>query len=189
VRSLALLESVLLLASIGCQSASPAEQKLPPAPTRMAGKFVCRGDDCRQEQPRLPDTGEWRCAEHGKVVWCAGGEPAAGVVAGAPDLGFRCAVRWGKSALSGERVCIDRSPDYPNGARAAYDCAYDQELSMARVCKKSAALAEPLPPGAEPACWLSKDCPSGRCDRGVCSCQADADCVHGHCKPGGACGS
>src|SRR3954470_16663410 len=30
--------------------------------------------------PRLPDTGEWRCADRGHVVWCTGGEPAAGVV-------------------------------------------------------------------------------------------------------------
>jgi hypothetical protein len=185
VRASALVEGLLLALSIGCQASPRAERRQlePPAP-RRAGAFACSAGECRQPQPRLPDTGEWRCAERAKVVWCAGGEPAAGVVPGAPDARFQCAARWGGGTVT-ERVCIDRRPDYPDGARDDYDCRYDQERGLARVCRKQRAATGPaFSPLALPACWLDRDCPSQRCDRGACACRADADCERGRCRDG-----
>jgi hypothetical protein len=190
---LLLFEALWLTSSVGCQQPRRAEPKpLRPAASasaalqvalapRPAGRFLPQGGKLRQEHPRLPDTAEWRCAEHGKVVWCAGGEAAAGVVSGPPDPGYRCGPRWG---TAGERVCIDEHPDYPSDG---YQCAFEQELSIARVCQRAEAWqGAALPPRALPACWLDRDCPAGRCDRGACGCGADQDCQSGRCQ-GGAC--
>lgn len=158
---------------------APATALIP----RAASRFVCRDSECRQAHPRLPDTGEWRCAERAQVVWCTGGEPAAGVVSGPADVRFRCGPRWGQAAA--ERVCIDEQPDYPE-ERADYTrCSFDQERGMARVCGAKESL-EPAPParGAVPACWLDRDCPSARCDRGACTCSSHSDCQVGSCRRG-----
>jgi len=163
VRAPALLEALLLLHA--CQAPRP-EKPLPAPPARRASAFVCRDGVCRQTQPRLPDNGEWRCAERGRVVWCAGGEAAAGVVPSATDTRFSCGPRRGHE---GERVCIDRSPDYPDDA--PYHCSFEQELGTVRVCKSdgSATAFVALPAHAKPMCWLDRDCAAQRCDRGTCT--------------------
>lgn len=195
--SLALIELLALTTSVGCKTtarAAPthhgsASNATPSALTpllapRAAGRFSCRGGTCRQEQPRLPDSGEWRCADRGHVVWCAGGEPAAGVVKGPPTPAYRCGARWGSS---GERVCLDEHPDYPEGQPENLRCSFEQEQGSTRVCKVGEPWRGPaLSAGAVPACWLDRDCPSGTCDRGACTCQADADCRSGRCR-GGVC--
>jgi hypothetical protein len=184
---LVLFELVLLTACVGCQPSKRAEPKSKSAPSallapRAASRFLRVGDMLRQAQPRLPDTGEWRCAERDGVVWCAGGEAAAGVVAGPPDPGYRCGRRWGDTAV--ERICIDEHPDYPNDG---YQCAFEQERGVARTCRKSVAAPGPaLPSRALPACWVDRDCPVGHCERGACSCSQSADCKSGRCE-GGAC--
>jgi hypothetical protein len=188
---LTLLELMFLEASVGCRPQAKHESLATSATSqlaralapRAAGRFTCRSGNCRQEQPRLPDTGEWRCAEREQVVWCAGGEPAAGVVRGPADPSFRCGPRWGQA---NERVCIDPHPDYPDAERDAYSCSFDQERSMARVCRESAPRpGRPLgQPRALPACWLDRDCPAGACDRGVCTCKTDAECQVGRCQSG-----
>jgi hypothetical protein len=132
----------------------------------------------------LPDSGEWRCADRDGVVWCAGGQAPAGVAPGAADTGFRCGVRWGKD--SSERVCVDTAPDYPgHGLR---DCRFEQERGIERWCQAGGsqrhAAAETLPAAALPACWLSRDCGSGNCDRGACRCDRDSDCQLGRCQAG-----
>lgn len=117
------------------------------------------------------------------MVWCAGGETAAGVVNGPPDPRYRCAPRWGKA--QSERICIDREPDYPSTRRRDFSCRFNQERGITRECALT--LAEPGRPLHEralPACWLSQDCRSGRCDRGTCGCQNDADCEVGRCEQG-----
>jgi hypothetical protein len=189
---LTLVELMLLTASVGCTPHAKHEPSVAASATsllvralapRAAGRFSCSDGTCRQEQPRLPDTGEWRCAEREQVVWCAGGEPAAGVVPGPADSRFRCGPRWGQAQ---ERVCIDPHPDYPDGAENDYACSFDQERGIARACRR----AEPRPPRplaparALSACWLDRDCPSGACDRGVCTCQIDAQCQIGRCQAG-----
>jgi hypothetical protein len=152
---------------------------------RAVSRFTCQDGTCRQEQPRLPDTGEWRCADLGHVVWCAGGEPAAGVVSGPVDARFRCGPRWG--GAKSERVCIDQQPDYPGGQSETYQCGFEQERGVARVCRsgdawRGAALAA----SAVPACWLDRDCASGVCDRGACRCSGPEQCQTGRCA-GGVC--
>ena len=189
---------LLALAScFGCQARSSQHEQRP-APTagsagarldhlvapRASAPFACSGDVCSQPYPRLPDSGEWRCAESGGVVWCAGGQPAAGVAPGAPSPGYRCGARFGAGS-SFERVCIDRHPDYPRDRTGDYACAFAQERGMTRVCQRASAPATaPLASNALPACWLGKDCSSGVCDRGSCRCSADKDCEAGRCRLG-----
>ncbi len=188
------LELLLLVAMTACQAPPRAEKSARPRATgsravpvslapRPASSFSCDSDRCLQLHPRLPDSGEWRCAERGQVVWCAGGEPAAGVVSGPPDPGYRCGRRWGQARQ--ERVCVDRSPDYPSQRRGEHSCRFKQERGIARECVLGAAeVGKPLPEHALPACWLNQDCPSQRCERGTCSCSADQDCEAGHCEQG-----
>jgi hypothetical protein len=191
--SLVVIELLLLASCVGCKhpKRTPPEHAVPSATDalraalapRPAGHFSLQDGKLRQEHPRLPDTGEWRCAERSQVVWCAGGQPAAGVVAGPPDRGFRCGPRWGQRSGQRERVCIDEHPDYPGND--AYQCSFDQERGIARVCRvEQASPAIVLVPHALAACWLDRDCPSGRCDRGACTCASQADCESGHCERG-----
>jgi hypothetical protein len=188
------LEQALLLAlSVGCQNG--VSEKEPPArsvPSAMplrsllavprADRFSCGAAQCVQSHPRVPDSGQWRCAESERVVWCAGGEPAAGVAPAAPDPAYRCGPRFG--AVS-ERICIDEHPDYPPPQMGRNNCTFAQERGLSRVCEAGATSApKPLSPGALPACWLGKDCGSGSCDRGTCRCAADRDCERGVCSSG-----
>ena len=186
----ALFELLALTSIVGCQQPTRAESKPHVAASasslraalapRRASRFELVGDTWRQTQPRLPDTGEWRCADRAGLVWCAGGEAAAGVVTGPPDPGYRCGARWGNTA--GERVCIDDHPDYPDGA---YRCAFEQERGSARICRPaSAPPRSALPPRALPACWVDRDCPAGRCERGACACSRQEDCTNGRCADG-----
>jgi len=190
--SFVLFELVVLASSVGCQQ--PKKSPPPPPPHAMpsasaltallvprgASRFHEVDGKLRQEQPRLPDTGEWRCAEQGRVVWCAGGEAAAGIVSGPPDHAYRCGPRWGRK--NGERVCIDEHPDYPGDG---YQCAFEQERGLARVCQPAPAWhGAALAARAVPACWLDHDCPAGRCDRGTCGCRVSQDCASGRCESG-----
>jgi len=193
-RRLLAIELALLAAVLGCKQPPRPEKSHRPARAsasitpvslapRPASNFVCGPDGCVQLHPRLPDSGEWRCAERGQVVWCAGGETAAGVVSGPPDRRFRCATRWGKGR--GERVCIDREPDYPGAQRRDFSCRFEQERGIARRCALTPAEpSQPLHAQALPGCWLNQDCRSGRCDRGSCGCESDADCEVGRCEQG-----
>jgi hypothetical protein len=194
MRASVVVIELLLASCVGCKhpkQGSPPERGVTSAPDelraalapRPAGRFSLQGGKLRQEHPRLPDTGEWRCAERARVVWCAGGEAAAGVVPGPPDPGFRCGPRWGQRDGERERVCIDEHPDYPGND--TYQCSFEQERGIARVCRaEPSAPATALAPYAVAACWLDRDCPAGRCDRGACACVTQADCQSGHCQRG-----
>lgn len=150
---------------------------------RQTAPFRCGAEACVQSHPSLPDSGEWRCAESEQVVWCAGGEPAAGVVPAPPDPRYRCGQRFGTGPS--ERVCIDEAPDYPPPHAQRNRCSFSQERGVERWCKPGAAQARrPLAEGALPACWLGRDCRSGSCDRGACRCNGDADCDRGACSLG-----
>jgi hypothetical protein len=190
LREKLLLELCTLALCLACQdgskaprprakSAPSAAQLLAPAP---AAGFECVAEICSQLYPRLPDTGEWRCADAGGVVWCAGGEPAAAVVPGPADPAYRCGTRFGSAR---ERVCLDEHPDYPAAGAAHYRCSFAQERGVTRVCKREApGPAQPLSARALPACWLDKDCPAGACDRGTCRCSNDGQCERGACRLG-----
>lgn len=137
-----------------------------------ASDFVCDGGLCTQRHVRLPDDGEWRCAEREGVAWCAGGEPAAGVVAVASDRGFLCGERRiprdAPADRRRERICIDPSPDIPPGAREAYSCRFAQERGVTRECIEKPTPVRPPPARTAPDCWLDADCAPGSCDRGQC---------------------
>jgi hypothetical protein len=188
-----------VLSTVACQGARPephgassaaVASHATPALTsllspRASSRFACQGRVCRQSYPRLPTSGEWRCAESGRVVWCAGGEPAAGVVEGTTDMHFRCGKRVGQDP-KGERVCLDTAPEYP-GDSAISRCSFEQERGIVRVCKTESSEPQsprPLPAHVVAACWLDRDCPSGRCDRGACVCTSDAGCESGRCAGG-----
>lgn len=186
---LVMFELLGLTSIVGCQQPTRPEPKPHVAASaslaaalapRRASRFQIVGNTLRQAQPRLPDTGEWRCAERDGVVWCAGGEAAAGVVSGPPDPGYRCGARWGGEGA--ERVCIDEHPDYPDGS---YRCAFEQERGNARICRPATEQRRSaLPARALAACWLDRDCPAGRCERGACACATDRNCTSGRCDSG-----
>ena len=134
---------------------------------REASEFVCEGERCVQRHPRLPDTGEWRCAEREGVVWCAGGEPAAGVVALPPSRGYTCGERRKSERGRRERVCVDAAPDYPSDRAGEFSCRFTERGE--RECVRRASALKPLARPAMPNCWLDADCESARCDRGTCA--------------------
>lgn len=151
----------------------------------LAGGFACQGDVCVQAHPRLPDDGEWTCAELAGAVLCAGGEPASGAVPGPPDEGWWCGPRRGKA----ERVCLDLDPDRP--AAAGWRCGFEHVPRDRRRCVRAPPAAPALgdactgdaacPRGARCAgrrclpvrpraeCWLDQDCGKGRCVLGTCA--------------------
>ena len=103
------------------------------------------------------------------------------------DAGWFCGARRGGDP--GARVCVDLSPDFPDGRARGWRCRTLHDGPARRVCERDAAahtLAEACDPGhpcvdgsrcAEgwcvperpaPGCWLQTDCPGGRCRFGSC---------------------
>ncbi len=174
------VSGLLLGLAVSCADAIPADPAGKPsvrrpaasAPSlapRPASAFVCDGATCLQRHVRLPDDGEWRCAEQGGVVWCAGGEPAAGVVNEPTERGYRCGPRRGSKHV--ERVCVDTQPDYPEALGRSYSCRFAQERGVMRECRELTPPPgrQPAPPRGVPECWLDQDCSPRRCDRGSCA--------------------
>jgi hypothetical protein len=174
-----------------------------------APPFTCQGERCTQRHARLPDEGEWTCADAAGAVVCVGGERAAGVVAAPPDPAWICGARRASEppatgerlaatspAPLGPRVCVDLSPDVPDGDLARWRCHFESGPPAARVCEpaKGAAVlgvacdrqhpcvdgaacvgARCLPAaGPAPSCWLDGDCPGGACRFGTCRPEAAA---------------
>jgi hypothetical protein len=154
-----------------------------------AEEFRCEGARCDQRHPRLPDAGEWECADIAGAVFCRGGEPPAGAPPAASDPGFVCGPREKNGlATTSERLCVDWSPDFPDGASAAHGqrCRFEEQHAAVRVCEQdpkahsvgdacdrehpcigglvciASARAELgarcVPPRPEPTCWVDGDC-------------------------------
>ncbi len=158
---------VILLALLAASCREKAA-KLAPAPrarTLEASKFICQGALCRQRHVRLPDDGEWRCAEREGLVWCAGGEPAAGVISAPRQRGYVCGQRRGHD----ERVCVDVSPDYPSAIPGQHRCRFVAEDGFWRECERERVATRARGALGPPDCWLDADCAPGRCDRGTCA--------------------
>jgi hypothetical protein len=164
----------------------------------LSPPFRCEGTRCTQRHPRLPDEGEWECADIAGAVVCRGGEPPAGTPPGGRGRGFACGERRGPLATAKERVCVDLSPDLPEGAAPGVRCHFEGTGSLVRVCELGterpslgAACSRQRPcvdgarcvplagaaseegrcaPGKpEPSCWLPRDCDAGSCRFGTCT--------------------
>lgn len=154
-----------------------------------AAEFHCTGDVCIQPHARVPDAHEWTCADAGGASLCLSKALASGVVSTPVDAGFICGSRRIQRSKSGERICIDLSPDFPNGQPHDWNCHFEHETGVTRVCRHqpSAALGDAcehsrpacpdgancieghcLPQRAAPACWLDRDCESKTCRFGSC---------------------
>jgi hypothetical protein len=155
-----------------------------------SGPFQCaqNGNDCTQRHPRMPDDGEWECIDMDGVVMCKGGEPAAAVVEGAPDLGWMCGTH-AQGPRGPEKLCLDFAPDRPNGELDGWKCSYDHQRGEKRICKRNqgakrlggpcaagcpegAACVEDrcIPAKPSPSCWFDTDCEGGgTCRYGTCS--------------------
>src|SRR5262249_53676340 len=144
------------------------------------GPWTCKRD-CEQGYPRLPDDGQWECADLDGVAVCRGGVAAAGVVPGPPDPGWRCGAK-----PDGERVCIDATAETPAGGRG-WLCHFTHAPIERRVCEhdaKGPPVGAPCEAGCapdthcaggrceldepKPGCWLDEDCHGGRCMHGSC---------------------
>jgi hypothetical protein len=168
VRAAVLGSSTALAVLVACDDVRPGAHAVQ---TRRveASEFSCDAGRCVQRHVRLPDDGEWRCAEAEGVAWCAGGEPAAGVVSAPAERGFACGRRRGPLT---ERVCVDESPDYPGGERGRYRCRFLQERGTQRECVEESVAVRAVVARGAPDCWLDRDCASGTCDRGRCTREA-----------------
>ena len=150
-----------------------------------AASFVCSGVTCEQPHPRMPDDGEWRCADSGGATICAGGEPAAGVAPAAIDSGWFCGHRRG--ATPPERVCVDFSPDFPDGNMYGWRCRTLYDGPVRRVCERDApgrTLTAACDAGRP--CVDGSRCVDGRCipDRPAPACVLQTDCASGRCRFG-----
>ncbi len=140
--------------------------------------FRCRDERCEQAIPRLPDDGEWECADVDGVVVCRSHSPAAGVVEGPADPAWIC-------GEGDPRVCVDFSPARPESAAddgpSIYRCHFDHEAGIRRICepRRGRRLGSTCGEG---------DCPRGlACVTGIClpaflprpDCWTDRDCAEG----------
>jgi hypothetical protein len=154
--------------------------------------FSCAGQPCVQLQARRPDDGEWTCVDGAGAEVCLSAGRAAGVAPAPADPAWICGVRRGAAPRAGEpepRVCVDFSPDVPDGDAAAWRCRAVNGPAPSRVCERGAAdgslglacdRSRPCVDGAvcasgrcvparpAPSCWLDDDCPGGACRFGTC---------------------
>jgi hypothetical protein len=154
-----------------------------------ASPFLCRGGECAQAHPRLPDDGDWSCAEMAGAALCLGGEPPAAVPAAAPAPGWICGRHAGRSAdpAAPERVCVDLSPDFPDGSMTGWRCRYQHHPTPQRLCQRQAGAHQLTDPcDQRRPCIDGAHCVSGRCVPGhpAPSCWVDGDCGDGACRFG-----
>lgn len=159
---------------------------------REAPPFTCIGALCRQRPPRLPDDGDWSCGDMEGAAVCAGGSIAAGLPSTLAAPGWQCGARRRQDELGAAtaRICVDLSPDTPDGQALGWRCHYESAPAPVRICERvdgrallggpCAARHAPCPlgaacvdgrclparPGAD--CWLDEDCPSRACAFGSC---------------------
>jgi hypothetical protein len=158
--------------------------------SELAPRFRCRGARCTQVLPRVPDDGEWECADLGGAVLCRGGAAPAGVARPSHDPGWRCGARRQSSAA--ERVCLDLDPDYPNARSKSFRCRYELEgAKLTRSCESSNEPLLGLRCRSQAECPVDASCISGICLPpsltpncwGALDCAADERCVYGSCTP------
>jgi hypothetical protein len=187
---------------LGWRCAFPGRARLCVDRRADAPAFTCVGDRCTQAHARRPDDGEWTCVDSAGAVVCESAGRAAGVAPAPADSAWACGARRGAARAArslraaGEaddggatRICVDFSPDVPDGDLAGWRCRSENGPSPSRVCERGTspgALAvtcdagRPCVDGAlcaggrcvparpAPSCWLDDDCPGGACRFGTC---------------------
>jgi hypothetical protein len=154
-----------------------------------ADAFACESMTCTQRHARQPDEGEWTCSDDDGIAVCVGGQPAAGVSSAGTDPGWICGDRRGAPDRLGRRVCVDLSPDFPDGHASGFRCHWSYDRGAARVCTRDVlahVVGDPcdgsrpcvagalcvagrcLPPMPRPSCALDADCEGGACCFGSC---------------------
>lgn len=155
--------------------------------SESAGPFLCTGATCEQHHPRLPDDGEWDCADFAGVVVCRSTSSAAGTPPGSMDAGFVCGPRSGRAAAGGERLCVDLAPDFPDGSPRRWRCRFAARNGLVRRCDRDdQAHTVTDPCDRMHPCISGLSCAAGRCvpQEPAPSCWLDADCDHGSCRFG-----
>jgi hypothetical protein len=159
--------------------------------------FSCEGDRCKQAHARRPDDGEWTCVDAAGAEVCESAGRAAGVAPAPGDAAWICGARRAAARgdgvaandADGPRVCVDFSPDLPDGDIAAWRCRAVNGPAPVRVCERGAgpgalgvacdrarpcvdgslcAAGRCVPARPAPSCWLDDDCPGGACRFGTC---------------------
>jgi hypothetical protein len=152
-----------------------------------AGRFSCDGTTCTQNYARQPDEGEWTCSDDAGIAVCVGSERAAGVSTAGTDPGWLCGERRRARDRLGDRVCIDLSPDFPEGRATGFRCRWSYDRGASRVCVRDsrAHVVGDACDAARP-CVLGALCTGARCvvPKPRPSCALDADCEGGSCRFG-----
>ncbi len=145
-----------------------------------ARRFECKGNECRQRFPRVPDASDWECADVDGMVVCRQRSAPAGIVSGAREPGWIC-------NGASRALCVDLSPDRPGAT--SYDCHFVHDPVVERTCRPrvkpilGAPCHDNCPaamtclqgvcvPAADPVptCWTDPDCPEAqRCVLARCS--------------------
>jgi hypothetical protein len=168
-----------------------------------AGSFACDSAQCTQAHPRQPDDGEWACADYAGIAVCVGSERAAGVAEVNAVSEWVCGPRRTPDRL-GARVCVDLSPDFPEGRGRGLRCRWVYEHGVQRVCVRDPDAhvvgddCDPARPCVEGAACLSSGFRPGagatyvrsRCvpPKPAPSCWLDSDCGGGPCRFGACVG-
>ena len=155
---------------------------------KEVGVFTCMSGRCVEGHPRLPDDGEWSCADMAGAVVCSGGDAAAGIPKAVSDAAWICGQRHGAHAeREASRICVDLAPDFPNGAALGWRCSYTAEHGSQRVCEGDPSAHEigDLCDAAHP-CLDGLLCTASRCvpHRPAPSCAFDRDCDGHRCRFG-----
>ena len=177
---------------LGWRCAWPGRARLCVDRRAGAGAFVCAGERCTQAHARRPDDGEWTCVDSAGAEVCLSEARAAGVAPAPADPAWICGARRGARRRGAElevRVCVDLSPDVPDGALGGWRCRAGNGAAPTRVCERGAragdlgtrcSAREPcvdgglclagrcVPARPAPSCWLDDDCPGGACRFGTC---------------------
>jgi len=157
-------------------------------PERLTAPFACDKDQCVERHPRLPDDGEWSCSDVGGAAVCVGGDAAAGIPKNVRDPAWICGLRRVVDAEpSGERVCVDFSPEFPDGSARGWRCRYTTDDGLQRVCQRDPSahqVGDPCDAGRP--CLDGLVCSASRCvpESPAPSCAFDRDCASRACRFG-----
>jgi hypothetical protein len=150
------------------------------------GAFECSERRCVQEHPRVPDANEWFCSDaHGGQL-CLMQAPAAGVSIGKPTAGYVCGNRKIGKQVTGQSLCLDLSPDFPDSDATGWSCHYEGDPSLRRICIKKSVRGLGAQCSQSAGCSLGTVCQSGHCVPGhpKPTCWLDDDCEGRPCRAG-----